>query len=113
MSELIKLQGFKYVMDWYSEFDVEIDIDEWSYFQLQCRGGNGDWYLMHHKWDGKEWAKCYHNDFNLNGLRGAAQAFIKLGSKIKKIDHLHASSIVKELKSLMNMVDKLEQGVNK
>ena len=49
----IKLKAFRYVLDWFEEYEVEINPDDYTYFQLQCRGHGGDWYLMHHKWNKK------------------------------------------------------------
>ena len=50
MANIIKLKTWKYEIDWSYEYIIDIDIDEWVYFEVDYRG-ESSWHLIGHKCD--------------------------------------------------------------
>lgn len=50
MSNIVKLKTWKYEIDWSYEYIIDIDIDEYVYFEVDYRGENS-WHLIGHKCD--------------------------------------------------------------
>ena len=41
---------YRYEIDWSYDYEIEIDLDEWVYFEVDYRGENS-WHLIGHKCD--------------------------------------------------------------
>lgn len=92
------LKEHKFTLDWYTIKDREIETDDFCYFEMQCRGDNCDWFLIHYKNVNGEIKNAYEYDFRLSE---PWEAVIKLSDKIKGFNHLHAKSVVENLNWLM------------
>ena len=50
MANIIKLKTWKYEIDWSYDYIIDIDIDEYVFFEVDYRGENS-WHLIGHKCD--------------------------------------------------------------
>ena len=98
----IELMESYWAIDWPDQKKRVIETDDFEYFVMQCRGNVTEWYLMHYaKSEDGNISNVYVNDFQLSD---PADAVIKLGSKIKRFEHLHSRTVVEQLSWLMDRV---------
>ena len=115
MSNIVKLKTQKYIIDWTYEYEIDIDLDEYVFFQVDYRLKS--WHLIGHKcdknhnWTTKELS--YHwVDFGdmVDFIVKANNAKEKSGytrCRVSRFNALHYSeSFYSELSRLLNAVEK-------
>lgn len=90
-NNIVKIKKFKYVLDWYDITEVEINLDDFAFFEMQHRCGT--WYLMHYVMEGDSCRSknVFEHDFQPENPRDAIEA---LGGKLKKFSSLHNGGTV-------------------
>ena len=87
MMKKVTVKKFKYVLDWYSITDVEIDLDDYCHIEIQERLKS--WYILFFKVGDDGYAKqCLYESFQLDQ---PWDAVAKLQSKIQKYSTLHGN----------------------
>jgi hypothetical protein len=108
MADIVNIEKFKYVLDWYDVEDVEIDLDEFYCFEMQFRCGY--WYLLYHVLEKGKLRHVYEHDFNLNQPKEAVRV---LGKKLTKFSSLHGGgeAFLKHLVGILpKKVEELTEG---
>lgn len=78
----------RYTMDWTVFDKVEIETDDFNHFEISCRGGDTDWYLVGHKWN-KALQRWEYETFCVWYLRQMIRIYHQIKDKVKRIDIMH------------------------
>lgn len=124
-SNIVKLRTYEYSIDWSYEREVEINLDEYSFFECDYRLGS--WHLIGHKcdkgtykWEAKElsihW--CYLMDIAEFIYKANKYMQEKTNGsqscKVSRFNSLHyEGNFYKELQRLFNAVAKIEEADKK
>lgn len=104
MANTVKIQRFRYVLDWCETDKVEIDLDVHPKFELQCRGSQlGDWYIICYKRGKDGYLEQDHlASFNLSR---AWETVYLLNERIFKYSTNNISGFTEQLTKLMQAAE--------
>ena len=121
-SNIVKLITYEYSIDWSYRVEVEINLDEYAFFEVDYRGGNS-WHLIGHKcdretykWTTKElsihW--CYLMDIAEFIYKANKYMYEKTKGhqrcKVSRFNNLHyCEDFYKELQRLFEAVEKVKR----
>lgn len=124
-SNIVKLRTYEYSIDWSYEREVEINLDEYSFFECDYRLGT--WHLIGHKFD-RETYKWTTEELSIHWcfVMDVAEFIYKANKymyektngyqrcKVSRFNNLHYSEEFYEaLQRLLNAVAKIEEAEKK
>lgn len=114
---IVKLKCTDFTTDWYRDKEIEIDIDQFIYFEIDYRGENS-WHLIGHKYIEKsdkwqtvdfDYHMCTIHDIarfiaEVNNIPSESGRLINRVSKFKNLHYY--TNFYKNLQNLLCLVEK-------
>lgn len=121
MNNIVKLKTHRYSIDWTYDEEVEINLDDYAFFECDFRGDS--WHLIGHKYDKKteKWSTeelsihwCWEREiaefiYEANKYASEKSVFHKV-CKVSRFNNLHYSSgFYESLQKIFELVKQMEE----
>jgi hypothetical protein len=121
VSNIVKLTKHEYWLDWYHDEEIEINLDDYVFFECEYRLDT--WYLIGHKcnketytWSEEELSGHWSYPNEIAKFIYEANKYVRTnptkrqGCKVSRFNNLHYSgSFYKALQELFDMVAQMEE----
>lgn len=116
LSNIVKVRCMHFWSDWTEIKDIEINVDEFIFFEVDYRGEDS-WHIIGHRGnENHEWKGTELSDHQVASIYDLAEFISKVNScdngkyqpcKVSRFNNLHYSdSFYQELQSLLALVEK-------